>query len=154
MLLSELVAQYLAVLPAGMVLDDAQLTRNLRKAVRLYCGYATLINSPSERELASAAIVAQGLPAPLFPEGDVHSPVDADDAITGAQDFDLTASECAIIRPIWYLYNEWENATSLEASRAMGLDVYGRTTGEIAMDMKEREMEMANLCFVESVVSI
>lgn len=154
MLLSELVAQYLTVLPAGMVLDDAQLTRNLRQAVRVYCGYATLINAPSEREIVVAGIVGQGLPAPLFPEGDVHSPVDAGSAIAGSQDFDLTASEFAIIRPLWHLYNELENSTSLEASRAMGLDVYGRTTGEIAMDVKEREMEMANLCFVESVVSI
>lgn len=154
MLLSEAVAQYLAVLPAGMVLESAQLTRNLRKAVRLYCGYATLINAPSERELAVAAVEALGLPAPLFPAGDVHSPVDIDDAISGDQDFDLTASEFAIIRPLWDLYNEWENSVSLEASRALGLDVYGRTTGEIAMDIREREQAMPSLCFFEQVVSI
>ncbi len=154
MKLSELIAQYLATLPAGIVLTDEQLTRNLRGAVRLYCGYSTLINAPSPRQQAVAVIVDQGLPAPLFPEGDVHSPVNADEAIAGDQDFELTASELAIIRPLWYLYNEMENSQSLEASRALGLDVYGRTTGEIAMDIKEREQEMANLCFMEEVVSI
>lgn len=154
MLLSEIVAQYLSHLPAGIVLEEAQITRNLRKAVRLYCGYATLRNAPSAAELYSKSITDQGLPSPLFPLGDVHSPVDSDDAIAGAQDFDLTASELAIIRPLFELYNEAENAQSLEASRALGLDVYGRSTGEIAQDVREKELAMADMCFMEPVVSI
>ena len=154
MTLSEIVAQYLSHLPAGIVLEDAQIARNLRKAVRLYCGYATLKNAPSAAELDAQTALDAGLPYPLFPVGDVHSPVNSDDAIAGAQDFDLTASELAIIRPLFDLYNESENAQSLEASRALGLDVYGRSTGEIAQDLREREQMMADLCFVELVVSI
>lgn len=154
MLLSEIVAQYLSHLPAGIVLEDAQIARNLRKAVRLYCGYATLKNAPSAAELDAKTATDAGLPYPLFPVGDVHSPVNADDAIAGDQDFDLTASELAIIRPLFDLYNEQENAQSLEASRALGLDVYGRSTGEIAQDVREREQMMADICFIEPVVSI
>lgn len=154
MKLSEIIAQYLAHLPVGIVLEDSQVTRNLRKAVRTYCGYATLKSEPSEAELYVLSFVEAGLEAPLFPLGNVHSPVNAEDDIPSGQDFDLTPSELAIIQPLWTLYNEWENAQSLEASRSQGLDVYGRTTGEIAMDIRERESMMANLCFMEPVVSI
>lgn len=154
MLLSEIVAQYLEHLPVGIVLEDSQITRNLRKAVRHYCGYATLKSAPSAAELYTLSFVQAGLCAPLFPVGDVHSPITADDGISAGQDFALTASELAIIQPLWVLYNEWENATSLEASRSQGLEVYGRTTGEIAMDIREREQGMPQLCFMEPVVSI
>ena len=154
MKLSEIIAQYLAHLPVGIVLEDSQVTRNLRKAVRAYCGYATLKSEPSEAELYVLSFVEAGLEAPLFPLGNVHSPVNAEDDIPSGQDFDLTPSELAIIQPLWTLYNEWENAQSLEASRSQGLDVYGRTTGEIVMDIRERESMMANLCFMEPVVSI
>lgn len=154
MLLSQIIEQYLEHLPVGIVLEDSQITRNLRRAVRLYCGYATLKSAPSEAELYVLSLVDAGLPAPLFPVGNVHSPVSADESIPSGQDFDMTPSEMAIIQPLWSLYNEWENAQSLEASRSQGLDVYGRTTGEIAMDIRERESMMANLCFMEPVVSI
>lgn len=154
MLLSEIIAEYSKHLPVGIVLEDSQIIRNLRKAVRLYCGYATLKYAPSEAELYVLSITDLGLCAPLLPIGDVHSPVNADDAIPAGQDFKLTASELAIIQPLWTLYNEWENAQSLEASRSQGLEVYGRTTGEIAMDIREREQGMADVCFMEPVVSI
>lgn len=154
MLLSAIVAEYLKHLPVGIVLEDSQITRNLRKSVRLYCGYATLKSAPSAAELYTLSFVGQGLCAPLFPVGNVHSPVDADDAIPEGQDFALTPSELAIIQPLWVLYNEWENAQSLEASRSQGLEVYGRTTGEIAMDIREKETAMSDVCFMEPVVSI
>jgi len=154
MRLSLIVTQYLEHLPVGIVLEDSQVMRNLRRAVRAYCGYATLKSAPSEAELYTLMFVAAGLEPPLFTEGAVHSPVSADEDIPEGQDFDLSPSELAIIQPLWFLYNEWENAQSLEASRSQGLDVYGRTTGEIAMDIRERESMLANQCFMEPVVSI
>lgn len=154
MKLSEIVAQYLIHLPAGIVLEEGQITRSLRKAVRLYCGYATLTNAPSAAEIFALAAIGLGLPSPLFPIGDVHSPINAEETITDAQDFDLTASEWALIRPLFDLYVENENAQSLEASRALGLDVYGRATSEIAQDIRDREERMPDMCFVELVVSI
>lgn len=147
MTLSELLAAYTAALPAGVLLDTPQLQRNLKKAVRFYCGYAALTNAPSPYEQA----VADG----ADPTGlDVHSPVDASDAIGGAQDFDLTASEWAIIRPLFDLYVERENAMSLEASRALGVEVFGRAVAEVEMDIKEREAEMPHQAFSEPIVSL
>lgn len=156
MRLSLLVEQYSASLPAGIVLEDSQILRNLRRAVRLYCGYAVLTAAPSAAELYALTFVNQGLPAPLVLVGDVHSPVTEADALPleSGQDFDLTPSELAIIGPLWRLYNERENADSLEASRALGLDVYGRATSEIEQDIRDRESLMPNICFYEPVVSI
>lgn len=154
MLISVLVEEYIAHRPAGIVLDDAQITRSLRKAVRFYCGYATIMSAPSAQELNVKAAVDAGLPPPLFPVGNVHSPVDASDEATGDQDFDLDPSEYAIIRPLFELYVEHENATSLEASRALGIEVYGRNVTEVAMDIKDREMDMPRQAFMEPIVSI
>ena len=154
MLLSAIFEQYKEHLPVGIVLEDSQVLRNLRKAVRLYCGYATLKSEPSEAELYILTFVNLGLCPQLLAIGDVHSPINADETLSAGQDFDLTPSELAIIQPLWVLYNEWENAQALESSRSQGLDVYGRTTGEIAMDIRERETTMADVCFMEPVVSI
>ncbi len=156
MLLSQIVEQYSANLPTGIVLEDWQIMRNLRRAVRLYCGYATLESAPSEAELYTLSFLMDGFPEPLFPVGDVHSPVDGVDSLPlpAGQDFDLNLSELTIIQPLWRLYNERENADSLEASRSQGLEVYGRSTAEIEMDIRERESQMPYLCFVEPVVSI
>lgn len=49
---SELLAQYLAELPLGVVLSAEQATRHLKAAVRFYCGYATLTGAPSAYEVA------------------------------------------------------------------------------------------------------
>lgn len=147
MTLNDLLAAYTATLPAGVLLDAPQLQRNLKKALRFYCGYATLTNAPSPYEQAVAAGTD---PAGL----DVHSPVDATDSIDGAQDFDLTQSEWAIIRPLFDLYVERENAMSLEASRALGIEVFGRAVSEVDADIREREAEMPHQAFAEPIVSI
>lgn len=129
MKLSALVAAYLANPPVGVVLAEPQVARCLKKAVRFYCGFA---------ELASVA----------------PSPIDATDSIEGAQDVELTLSEYALIRPLFDLYVELENAASLEASRALGLEVYGRSTSEIHQDIAARESEMPALAFYEPVTTI
>lgn len=155
MLLSKIVEQYLANLPVGIVLEDSQVMRNLRRAVRFYCGYATLKSAPSEAELFVLSFVEAGLPAPLFPVGDVHTPIDESESeLPPGQDFDLSASELAILGPLWRLYNELENAQTLEASRSQGLDVYGRATSEVEADIRDKESLMPSMCFMEPVVSI
>jgi hypothetical protein len=63
------------------------------------------------------------------------------------QDIELTFSELALIRPLFRLYVELENATHLEASRAMGLEAYGRSVAEITSDIKEAEAEMQHKAF-------
>lgn len=142
MTLSQIVSEYIAAQPAGIVLGEVDITRLLRNAVRLYCGYATLRGSaPTTDEDRDMVPV-------------IHTAIDASNGSTGAQDFDLTLSEWAIIKPIFDLYLEHENATHLEASRGMGVDVFGRSVSEIQADITQREMDLPKAAFLEFPVSI
>jgi hypothetical protein len=135
MLLSKLIEAYIDVLPAGIVVDETQVTRSLIKAVRFYLGYATLLNGT----LATDRI---------------HTKISEGNETESCMDFDITPSEYSIIRPLFELYVEIENATSLEASRVMGMDVYGRQTSEIQSDIREYEADMSRKAFFEPIVSI
>jgi hypothetical protein len=52
------------------------------------------------------------------------------------------------------LYVERENAVYLEASRGMGLDVYGRSVAEITGDITNFEMELPKLAFCRGIVTV
>lgn len=135
MLLSEIVDGVMDSPPVGLMLDRTFIERSLKKAVRFYCGWQKL----------AAADVAADL---------IHDPITADNGIGAGQDFDLTPSEYAIIRPLFDLYVEHENAMMLEASRGMGVDVFGRTVDVIQQDINQRELEMQKLAFMEPVETI
>mgnify|MGYP003409789645 CR=1 FL=1 len=132
--ISQLVDQYVAELPIGCVLTEEQITRHLRDAVRQYCGYARLTSAQST-------------------DG-VHSDIDATATAEGAQNLDLTPSELAIIRPLWLLYIEHENAMALEASRSQGAELYGRSTPEVKQPILEYERSLPQLTFTYEVRSI
>ena len=132
MKISQFVARYLAELPIGCVLTEEQITRSLRDAVRQYCGYARLTS-------------AQSLDT-------VHSDIDTPDA--AAVDVELTSSEFAIIRPLWVLYIEHENAMALEASRSQGAELFGRGTSEVKQSILDYERSLPQLAFVYEVRSI
>ncbi|APQ14662.1 hypothetical protein BJP27_24115 (plasmid) [Pseudomonas oryzihabitans] len=178
---SALLAAYQAELPLGIVLTDGQVARNLKKALRFYCGFAVLTQAPSafqilqaqaevERQAALAAQVArlgvgawltpaerEALPqVPQYPPRgvDVHSPIDAGNSFTGAQDFDLTPSEYALIRPLFELYVELENAEALEASRSSGMDSWGRSTDAIKSEIQQTEERMPAAAFTFEIVTI
>jgi hypothetical protein len=133
MKISQLVESYEAQLPIGCVLLTDQITRSLRDAVRQYCGYARLKNARD----------ADGC----------YVEIDASETATGAQDFDLTASELSIIKPLWHLYLERENATALEASRTMGAELFGRSTAEVGPAIEAYEARMPSLAFSFEVKS-
>jgi hypothetical protein len=135
MKLSDIVDGFMETLPAGIVVGAPTIIRCLKKAVRFYAGYA---------------VIRSAQPA----GGGVHSPVDASDSIDGKQDIDLSQSEYAIIRPLFELYVEQENATHLEASRGLGIDVYGRTVSEISQEILQRELDMPKQAFMEPVFSV
>ncbi len=135
MLLSELVNSYIDNAPVGMMLDQAFVERSLKKAVRYFCGYAKLV-------------------AGDFAADQIHDKIDATNGIDAAQDFDLTPSEYAIIRPLFELYVEHENAMQLEASRGLGVDVFGRPVSEIQQDINQRELELPKAAFMEPVETI
>ncbi len=130
MKLSEIVAGYMENLPAGLVVSEQAVTRALKSAVRFFCGFAAITSVP-------------------MIEGQIHAPVDGTDSIDGAQDFDLSPSEYAIIKPLFDLYVERENAMHLEASRGLGVDVFGRQVSEIAQEIAMREQEMPKAAFWE-----
>lgn len=156
MLCSALLTAYLAERPLGNILTEEQVARHLKEAIRLYCGYATLRNAPSEFEVAQAEAIGLGLPPPDFPEfgQGIHTPVDSLNTFEGAQDFDLTPSEYAVIRPLFKLYVELENAMGMEASRSSGIEQYGRATSEIQAEITQQEDMLAKRAFFQAVVTV
>ena len=135
MLLADIVEGYIENPPANFMLATEFVARCLKRAVRFYCGY-------------------QKLKAGTLTDGEIHDPIDASNEIAGAQNFDLTPSEYAIIQPLFELYAEHENAMMLEASRGLGVDVFGRTVSEIAQDITQREMDLPKLAFMEPAETI
>lgn len=69
-------------------------------------------------------------------------------------DTELTAGEWAIIRPLFLLYVERETAVQLEASRIMGIDVFGRNYGEVAADIARTEEALSLAAFYREIVTI
>ncbi|QLG96716.1 hypothetical protein HZF02_32890 (plasmid) [Pseudomonas yamanorum] len=129
MKISELATQYMAVLPLGCVLTDDQVQRNLRTAVRFYCGFADLV---SEEAVNGQALIGSD----------------------EAQDVTLSHGELALIRPLWDLYMERENSMALEASRSQGAELFGRTVAEVQMSIQEYEMRLPQLAFCEDWMTI
>ncbi len=105
-LISELAARYdNEERPAGNLLDIDQIAAQLKAAARFYAGYAVL-----EAWL-----------------GVDPRPSDVTDSTP------ISLSEFAVIRPLFLLYLERENAIQLEASRGMGVDPFGRQSSVVAM---------------------
>jgi hypothetical protein len=67
---------------------------------------------------------------------------------------ELSDCEWSVIRPLFMLYVERENAVYLEASRGMGLEVYGRSVSEITMDIGTFELELPHLAFSYPVITV
>lgn len=135
MLLSDIVAGYMEDPPVGVIVEEPYVKRSLKDAVRFYCGYAKLTNGE------------------LAPD-EIHDTIDADNDVDGVDDFDLTPSEYALIRPLFFLYVERESAMHLEASRGLGVDVFGRTVSEIAQEISLMEEALPKKAFMEKVETI
>jgi hypothetical protein len=54
----------------------------------------------------------------------------------------ISPSEWAIIKPLYMLYVERENARVLETSRQQGVEVYGRDVASIQADIERQENEV------------
>lgn len=111
--------------PIGTVLDDDVIHAQALAAANYYGGYQGLA--------AHAAL-------------DAVPPIDADT--------DITAGEWAIIRRLFVLYTERENAMYLESSRALGLDVYGRATSEVSADIAAFEAEIPHAAFYSPIITV
>lgn len=118
--------------PAGVMLDADVVTAQAVAATTFYRGFAQLEEHWARLEEDAEA---QALPSVL-------------------PDTLLTDSEWAIIRPLFLLYVERETAVMLEASRGLGVDVFGRTTSEIASDIQIAEQDMAHRAFLFPAMTI
>lgn len=112
--------------PTGIIIDDAQVVRQLIAAARLYAAYGALQHGT--------------YPVPTF------------DDIT--EDTELSLGEWGMIRPLFVLYVERETAVQLEASRALGVEVFGRTVSEIDGEITQYESMLPEKAFCHPVITV
>lgn len=65
----------------------------------------------------------------------------------------VNLSEWALIKPLFMLYVEREAGIQLEASRGMGIDVFGRSVSEIEQDIRGYEASLPLQAFTQPVLS-
>lgn len=111
--------------PAGNLLDGDQVVAQAIAATRMYAGYGKLR-------------AFEGI-----------DPVPAIDGTTV-----VSLSEWAVLRPLFWLYVERENAVQLEASRGLGVDVFGRDSATIAADIAQAEAELPLKAFCRPVLTV
>ena len=111
--------------PAGNLLDGPSVLAQALAATRLYAGYAELR---------------------------AHAGVSPVPEITG--DTEISNSEWALIRPLFLLYVERETALQLEASRGLGMDVFGRSSSEVAADIIQFEAELPHRAFFRPIITV
>ena len=73
-------------------------------------------------------------------------------SVTGATD--ITVGEWSVIRPLFMLYLERESALYWEASRGMGADPVGRSSGEVSGDIAQYEQELPHRAFSQPIVTV
>ncbi len=95
------------------------------QATRFYAGWATLTDTTAQAGVFS---------------------------ITG--DTAITPGEWAIIDPLFRLYVEREQALVTEASRVAGVEMYGRSSAEVAADIKIMQDEMPQKAYVEEAWTV
>mgnify|MGYP003450955612 FL=1 len=127
--LSALAARYATEeRPVGNLLDDAQILAQALAAARMYAGFSR--------------IVSQIVEPPAIAPSDVVATTE------------ISVSEWAVIRPLFLLYVERENAIQLEASRGFGIDPYGRQSSEVASDILQYEEGLPLKAFYQDVTTI
>lgn len=157
--------------PIGTVLDQPTVIQQAVVAARKYAahGYVSSLlppappdpappPQPSEYELS--LLDQYYFPPiygwPLYPvvrntiiPGTPLAPVDWLDENTV-----VTQGEWGFIRPLFMLYVEREQSIQLEASRNLGVDVYGRSTSEIDQDIARAEGDIPERAFLQPVISV
>lgn len=154
MTLEELATEYLATLP-GLVLDDEQIVKVAVAAARFYAGYGDIISVSQSDVLLSAPGAGSAYPVVADPEPEqrLSLPIKTIELINA--DTDISTGEWGIIRPLFLLYAERGNATMIEATRGLGVDVFGRSVSEIAQDISLMEAEtLPAKCFVHTLIEV
>lgn len=157
MTLEELAGEFMAPrAPGWLVLSDAEVLPCALDALR-FCAAHIAISSISRHDDDLPGASEPGTELPVQPskaESLAPSlPVRELDLLDA--DTELTVGEWAIIRPLFALYVERENAMRLEASRALGLEVYGRMASEVTQDILSMERDVIPAAgFCHAIISI
>jgi hypothetical protein len=134
--LEQLAREYLE--GRALALDPDRVASCLIEATRFYAGYGDIRSLSLSDDLPGATGASALYPDPL---PDIQAGVPVKDIAVIDLDTTLTAGEWAIIRPLFVLYVELAQAEALEATRGLGVDVYGRSVSEIRGDIRLMEDE-------------
>lgn len=130
--ISDLVADFMTnQRPVGNLLDVDIVTAQCMAATLFYVGYS---------DLAVCRDMPVTVPATPYPDI--------------AETTVLNESEWAIIKPLFMLYLERENALYLESSRSMGVEQFGRTSSEVIGDITAYELEMPHKAFCREIETV
>lgn len=156
MKLSDLAVEYYAVrLAGGLVLTEPEVVDCVLRAARHYAAYGNLSSLSLSDQLPEApAPGSTVIPPATDPEPEVLESLPVKRLAYLTDQTFVTVGEWACIQPLFTLYVEKENAMRLEASRAMGIEVYGRSVGEIAQDISREEEGMPQKAFSHAVIEV
>lgn len=126
----------------GLVLLPDQTLDCAIQAARFYAAYGRIRSLTLSDELEEApepgTLVLPEPPDPT-PAPVRQLPIKNIDYI--GEDTEVSVGEWALIKPLFWLYAERENAIRLEASRAAGIEPYGRSVSEVQQDITVMENE-------------
>ncbi len=134
--LSRLALEYIQeARPVGLVIDDPTVTAQAVAAARMYAAYGSIKS--------------------LLPAVDPDAPLEPVKPVSWIRaETEVSQSEWGVIRPLFVLYVERENALHLEASRGLGVDVFGRSTSEISADINQLEADLPRRAFMQPVFTV
>ena len=112
--------------PDSIVLDPATVLAKAVAATEFYAGYANLEANDG-----------------------VNPPLPAIAANTV-----ISYSEWALIKPLFMLMTELETSPQLEASRALGVDVFGRSCSEVQQEINQYQMELPQKAFLQTIITV
>lgn len=115
--------------PGWLVLDEPEVRDCAITAARFYAAYGDI------KSVSTNAMLGAPAQAVVMPEVAITASLPILSLAQITDQTVLSVGEWAMIRPLFVLYTERENAMRLEASRAAGLEVYGRAVSEIASDI-------------------
>lgn len=147
----------------GIVISDDDYNQQAVNAARVYLGYAHIASvdpvvmvdpPPTCPQPDPAAEVVIGYNGTIFDAPPRPAQVPTYPAPTSklSKDSDITDGEWFVIRPLFMLYVERENARALEASKQLGVEVYGRTVDQVEADIRTYEtQDLPRLAFAQTV---
>lgn len=150
----------------GLVLDDEKVAQQAINAARTYLAWGHIASidpvvmvdaQPTYPSSDPAAEVVMGYNGTIYdaPPPPPQTPTYPAPTVPLSIDSDITDGEWGIIRPLFMLYVERENARALEASRGLGVDVYGRTVDQVEADIRQYEtQDLPRLAFAQTIETV